>query len=74
MSFVQKVNAGSLFKNTEKPKETYPDYSGEANVNGVLYFMDAWVKEGPKGKRLSFSFKKKEKQDGAEQPIDDIPL
>lgn len=71
--FVQKVNNGSLFKN-QKEKENHPDYSGEANVNGVLYFMDAWIKEGAKGKWMSFAFKKKKDQEGADQPIDDVPL
>lgn len=74
MAFVQRANNGSLFKNSNKEKDTHPDYTGEANVNGVLYFMDAWIKEGTGGKWMSFSFKKKQKQEGADQPNYDVPM
>ena len=69
MAYVTKVNSGNIFKN-EDPEKGAP-YSGEANVNGVLYFVDAYVNEGNKGKYFSFKFKKKNKQDG-EQPLKEV--
>lgn len=58
----QRQNSGVLFKAKEKRSDRSPDYSGTANVDGVEYFMDAWLKDGQAGKFMSFSFKRKERQ------------
>lgn len=57
-------NTGRLFKVEEdKKRERGPDYSGTALVDGVEYFMDAWLKTADSGRKwMSFSFKAKEKQ------------
>jgi len=55
----QRDNSGILFKNDRKEKESHSDYRGNATINGIEYFMDAWLKQGQKGKFMSFSFKKK---------------
>ncbi len=66
MTYQQRDNAGSLFKNTEKESDKHPDYNGSANVDGVEYFMDAWINEAESGRKyMSFRFKKKEKQGSA---------
>jgi len=63
MSYQQKDNAGSLFKNTEKTNERGPDYSGTATIDGTEFFMDAWLKKSDSGRTwMSFSFKPKQKQ------------
>lgn len=77
MAYITKVNSGNIFKNEDVEKGA--PYSGEANINGVLYFVDAYVNEGNKGKYFSFKFKRKNKQEGAEQPPkeeweEDVPL
>jgi uncharacterized protein (DUF736 family) len=52
---------GSLFRNDRKEKDTHPDYTGTCQIQGVEYYMNAWVKESKAGKKyFSFSFKAKE--------------
>ena len=58
MAYEINENSGSLFKNEKKEKDTHPDYTGKANVMGILYYMSAWKKESSNGKQyLSFAFK-----------------
>lgn len=52
-------NSGAVFKVRDKKKETFPDYEGTCTINGVEYYMNAWLKDGAKGKFMSFSFKPK---------------
>ena len=66
------TNRGALFKNDRKEKESHPDYKGSINVDGVDYWLSAWLKEGQKGKFFSMSIQPKEqapapKQDKAGQ-------
>lgn len=71
----ERVNSGSAWRVKEKKSERHPGYSGTANIDGVLYFVDVWVKEHAGDKFLSFSYKKRDKQEGAAQldESDDIP-
>lgn len=48
-----------LFKNDRKEQPNHADYRGTATVNGVEYYLDAWIKEGAKGKFMSGSLKPK---------------
>lgn len=65
MSNFDPTNRGALFKNDRKTKDTQPGYTGSLNVDGVEYFLDAWVKEGKSGKFFSVSVKRKDKQGDA---------
>ena len=73
MSYQQKPNSGSLFKNERKQKDTHPNATGTALIECpcckavVSYFVDAWTKEGSKGKFQSLKFKPKERQQRQEQ-------
>lgn len=54
---------GVLFRNNEKrPDKKDADYRGNAKVDGVEYFLDAWVNEPKAGgeKYLSIKFKAKD--------------
>lgn len=85
MAYEQKDNSGTLFKNDRKDKDTHPDRTGTATIDGVSYWMSGWVKEGPKGPYMSVSFKRRDiQQQGAVSPrpkrtdnsdmADDIPF
>lgn len=62
MTFEQRDNSGALFKNEDRQKDTHAHARGSAVIDGVHYFVDAWTKDGAKGKWQSLSFKKKDKQ------------
>ena len=51
---------GSLFKNDRKSKDTHPDLTGNATINGVEYYLSAWRKAGAKGDFYSLSIRPKE--------------
>lgn len=67
MSNYDNTNRGVLFKNDEKRSDKSPDYSGNLNVDGVEFFLDAWVKEAQTGRKfMSVSVKVKDKQPQAQ--------
>lgn len=60
MAYEQKDMSGSLFVNNRKEKETHPDRTGTALIDGVSYYVNGWIKDGNSGKWLSLSFKRKD--------------
>ena len=55
------TNSGTLFKNDMEGKsENFPPYGGTINIEGVEYWISAWVKDGQKGKFFSLAVKPKE--------------
>lgn len=57
-------NRGVLFRNERKVEgDKKPEYTGSLNVDGVEFFLDAWLKVGKSGaKFMSVSVKRKDKQ------------
>jgi uncharacterized protein (DUF736 family) len=63
MAYEQRDLTGSLFKNTRKASDTHADYNGSALVNGVSYFLDAWINTANDGtKYMSLKLKPKDAQ------------
>lgn len=62
MAYVPNLNYGSIFKTKLKEFEYSPDYTGEINVDGKIYFIDGFIKEAVNGKYLSLRVKLKNKQ------------
>jgi hypothetical protein len=71
------TNKGTLFKNDKASKETDPGYKGQINVQGVEYWVSAWVKTAKKDntKFFSLSLTPKNRDIGQptrrEVPVDD---
>ena len=61
-----KTNRGQIWKNERKEKDTHPDFKGDANIDGVEYWLSAWKRKpdaNPKAPALSFTFKLKDERD-----------
>ena len=52
---------GVLFKNDKDGNEKRPDYKGSAEIEGVQYWVSAWIRDGAKGKFMSMKYEAKEK-------------
>lgn len=44
MAYEQKDMSGSLFKNQKKEKDSHPNATGTALIDGVEYWVSAWTK------------------------------
>ena len=74
MAYTPREGSGSLFKNTRKETEKHPDFNGSIMLNGKEYWLNAWVKEGQKGKFFSVSVgKEKQPQGFKEAGSDELP-
>lgn len=60
MAYEQRDNSGTVFVNDRKESEKHPDRTGTAMIDGVMYYVSGWIKEGAKGKFMSLAFKRKE--------------
>ena len=61
-------NSGVLFKSDKKDKPTSPDYKGNITVDGVDYWLSAWIKEGKSGKFMGLAVNPKDAQPPASNP------
>lgn len=62
MAYEKKDMSGTLFKNDKREKDTHPNATGTAIIDGVEYWVSAWTKDGQKGKFQSLAFKPKEER------------
>jgi hypothetical protein len=78
MAFELKDGQGTMFVNDKKGNEKAPDRRGELMLNGVMYEIAGWVKQGQRGPWMSISCKPKtEREAPAKQGAsisDDIPF
>lgn len=47
------TNSGLLAKNDKQGNDQRPDYRGSINVDGVDYWLSAWIKTGRDGTKLA---------------------
>jgi hypothetical protein len=60
MAYEQRDNSGVLWRNEKREKDSQPNARGDAMIDGVMYEVSAWTKEGKNGKFQSLRFKRKE--------------
>jgi hypothetical protein len=72
MSQYDNTNTFIFSRNERKTEDKHPDFTGKLNVDGVEYFMDAWIKERKDGAGKFFSgkIKRKDKQPGAAEDVE----
>lgn len=58
----QRDNSGVLFRNDRKEKDSHPNATGTAMIDGIEYYVSAWTKDGQKGKFQSLAFKRKDER------------
>ena len=58
------TNSGALFRNDRATSDKHPTHTGKINVEGREYYLNAWVKDGKKGKFFSLSVKPVDEQPG----------
>lgn len=63
--------SGILFRNNRKQQPNHADYNGSCRIDGVDYWMNAWLKEGKNGRFMSFSFRRKEQSGQSRQSDSD---
>lgn len=63
--YEKRDNSGVLFKNDRKENPNQPDYKGDAMINGVEFWVSAWVKKPKNGGNSFMSFAYKPKEQGA---------
>lgn len=76
MAYEQRDMSGTLFRNEDhvEGEDKRPNAKGSALIDGVEYWVDAWTKDGKKGKFQSLAFKRKEKQSAPannSKPVED---
>jgi hypothetical protein len=49
-------NSGALFRNDKRETEKHPEYTGKITIEGVEYYLSAWVNEMRNGQKY-FSIK-----------------
>lgn len=59
--------SGALFRNDRKEAPNHADYRGSITINGIEYWLDAWIKDGAKGKWMSMSAKPKKIQNAPQK-------
>ena len=72
----QRDMSGALFKNNRKEKDSHPDYTGKALIDGYEYQISAWIKTSSKGdKFMSMAYRStKEERNSSRELDDDIPF
>lgn len=54
------TNRGTLGRNKKREKDTHPEFRGKCNIEGVEYWISAWVRESDGEKFFSLAFQPKD--------------
>lgn len=75
-----KNNSGVLFRNDKRETEKHPEYTGKITIEGVEYYLSAWVNESARTGQKYFTLKAATKAATAlatttapAQPVNTIP-
>lgn len=68
---VHMINRGSLGKNKKKFKDTHPDYRGQIEIEGKMYWLSGWVKTNKKSGEKFISLDAKEKEPTRPKEVQD---
>ncbi len=61
MPYEQRDMSGSLFKNDKREKDSHPNATGSALIDGVEYWVSSWTKTDRNGQKWqSLAFKRKD--------------
>lgn len=61
MAYETREMSGSAFRNNNKKTDNHPDFTGEAKIDGQLYWISVWQKQDKNGNPwFSFGLKKKD--------------
>ena len=73
MSNFDNTNTGSLWPNERREKDTHPNTTGSANIDGVEYWVSGWTKEKNGKKFISMSYKRKDEKPAAQPRSEQKP-
>lgn len=66
MAYEQRDMSGSLFRNDKREKDSHPNATGSALIDGVEYWVSSWTKTDKNGhKWQSLAFKRKDAKPAA---------
>tara|TARA_R110002126_G_scaffold195056_1_gene343033 strand:- start:37 stop:273 length:237 start_codon:yes stop_codon:yes gene_type:complete len=78
MTEYDNTNTGLLFKNGQKENEKFADYQGSINIDGVDFWLNAWIKTSSKTGKKFMSLQAKHKEQmklmPARQDDDECPF
>lgn len=64
----QRDLSGVLSRNKKREHDRQPEFRGACTINGVAFWISAWLKEGEDGKFFSLAFTPKETSTSASAP------
>lgn len=69
MAYEQKDNSGSVFKNNRRERETQPNLTGSALIDGKEYWVNVWTKTKADGEKwVSLAFNPKQPKEDTHKP------
>ena len=73
MPFEMKDFSGQVFVNDRKQSDNQPDRKGKAMIDGKMYWVSGWIKQGNNGPWLSLAFTLMEEQGNNAPPQQQAP-